>query len=121
MSNDQAYELLYFDPRTGRQVKENQRDTQWASWTCTLGELLRVGWIMRRRMTNESGLRDQSENGLQNISFKPWLIHEISLSHKYSSICPISWYLLKSYLFHFLYNAHDDQLFPLYWNLQVLM
>ncbi|GAX81084.1 hypothetical protein CEUSTIGMA_g8518.t1 [Chlamydomonas eustigma] len=36
-SNDQAYELLYFDPRTGRQVKENQRDTVWATWTCTLG------------------------------------------------------------------------------------
>jgi len=40
MSNDQAYELLHFDPRTGRQVKENQRDTQWASWTGTLGRIL---------------------------------------------------------------------------------
>jgi len=36
-STDQAYELLYFDPLTGRQVKENQRDTQWATWTSTLG------------------------------------------------------------------------------------
>ena len=40
-SNDQAYELLYFDPKTGKQVKENQRDTQWATWTCTLGEWAR--------------------------------------------------------------------------------
>jgi len=37
MSNDQAYEILYSDPRTGRQVKENQRDTRWATWTCVLG------------------------------------------------------------------------------------
>ncbi|KAG1660540.1 hypothetical protein FOA52_003891 [Chlamydomonas sp. UWO 241] len=37
MSNDQAYEILYSDPRTGQMVKENQRDTHWATWTCVLG------------------------------------------------------------------------------------
>lgn len=37
MSNCQAYELLFFDPRTGKQVKETQRDTQWATWTGILG------------------------------------------------------------------------------------
>lgn len=36
MSNDQAYELLYFDPKNGKQVKANQRDTAWATWTCEL-------------------------------------------------------------------------------------
>lgn len=37
MSNCQAYELLHFDPRTGRQVKQSQRDTRWATWTGILG------------------------------------------------------------------------------------
>lgn len=37
MSNDQAYEILYFDPLTGKQIKENQRDTEWATWSCELG------------------------------------------------------------------------------------
>lgn len=32
-----ALQLLYLDPRTGKQVKENQRDTRWATWTCVLG------------------------------------------------------------------------------------
>eukprot|EP00798_Chlamydomonas_sp_ICE-L_P014236 gene14236-20208_t len=27
-SNDQAYEILYSDPKNGKQVKENQRDTK---------------------------------------------------------------------------------------------
>eukprot|EP00775_Hariotina_reticulata_P001782 gene1782-2116_t len=32
-----AYELLYFDATTGKQVQHNQRDTVWASYTNTLG------------------------------------------------------------------------------------
>ncbi|KAL6747740.1 WD40-repeat-containing domain protein [Haematococcus lacustris] len=36
-SNDQAYEILYFDPRSGRQVGGCQRDTRWATWSCVLG------------------------------------------------------------------------------------
>ncbi|KAG2450199.1 hypothetical protein HYH02_000301 [Chlamydomonas schloesseri] len=36
-SNCGAYELLYFEAATGKQVRQNQRDTPWATWTCTLG------------------------------------------------------------------------------------
>lgn len=36
-SNCGAYELLYFEAATGKQIRQNQRDTQWATWTCTLG------------------------------------------------------------------------------------
>uniref|UniRef100_A0A061QZA5 Echinoderm microtubule-associated 6 n=1 Tax=Tetraselmis sp. GSL018 TaxID=582737 RepID=A0A061QZA5_9CHLO len=36
-TTDTARELLYFNPRTCRQVKENQRDTRWATWTLTCG------------------------------------------------------------------------------------
>ncbi|KAK9824333.1 hypothetical protein WJX72_009517 [[Myrmecia] bisecta] len=36
-SNCGAYELLYFDASSGKQVKANQRDTPWATWTCILG------------------------------------------------------------------------------------
>lgn len=36
-SNDGAYELLYWDGNTGKQIAKNQRDTTWATWTCTLG------------------------------------------------------------------------------------
>ncbi|KAG2499991.1 hypothetical protein HYH03_002273 [Edaphochlamys debaryana] len=36
-SNCGAYELLYFEAATGKQVRQDQRDTQWQSWTCTLG------------------------------------------------------------------------------------
>ena len=32
-----SYELLYWDPTTGRQVLKNQRDTAWDTWTCALG------------------------------------------------------------------------------------
>lgn len=32
-----AGELLYWDGRSGRQVRENQRDTAWATWTSLLG------------------------------------------------------------------------------------
>ncbi|KAF5837533.1 hypothetical protein DUNSADRAFT_4226 [Dunaliella salina] len=32
-----AYELLYFDAITGKQVRQNQRDTMWHTWTCTQG------------------------------------------------------------------------------------
>ncbi len=30
-------QILYFDPRTGKQLKDNQRDTAWAGWSCLLG------------------------------------------------------------------------------------
>lgn len=36
-SNCGAYELLYFEAATGKQIRQNQRDAQWATWTCTLG------------------------------------------------------------------------------------
>jgi hypothetical protein len=29
--------VLHFDARTGKQVKENQRDTRWHTWSSTLG------------------------------------------------------------------------------------
>ena len=32
-----ACELLYWDPVSGEQVLENQRDARWESWTCTQG------------------------------------------------------------------------------------
>ncbi|KAK3262979.1 hypothetical protein CYMTET_28194, partial [Cymbomonas tetramitiformis] len=37
MSNCGAYEVLYWNARDGSQVKQNQRDTDWATWTCILG------------------------------------------------------------------------------------
>ncbi|GFH33025.1 WD_REPEATS_REGION domain-containing protein, partial [Haematococcus lacustris] len=30
-------QILYFDPRSGRQVGGCQRDTRWATWSCVLG------------------------------------------------------------------------------------
>eukprot|EP00873_Tetraselmis_striata_P042208 jgi/Tetstr1/462472/TSEL_007468.t1 len=36
-SSDTAKELLYFSSRTCKQVKENQRDTVWASWSTVQG------------------------------------------------------------------------------------
>lgn len=36
-SNCASYEILYWDARHGKQITENQRDTEWASWTCPLG------------------------------------------------------------------------------------
>jgi len=36
-SSDTAKELLYFSPNTCKQVKENQRDTAWASWSTVQG------------------------------------------------------------------------------------
>ncbi len=38
-SNCGAYELLFFNPSTGEQIvaASATRDTEWASWTCTLG------------------------------------------------------------------------------------
>jgi hypothetical protein len=37
-----AYELLFCDTTTGRQITSatELRDVKWATWTCTLGELL---------------------------------------------------------------------------------
>lgn len=36
-SNSAAYEILYHNPKTGKQVVETQRDTKWDTWTCVLG------------------------------------------------------------------------------------
>ncbi|KAK9820398.1 hypothetical protein WJX72_009942 [[Myrmecia] bisecta] len=36
-SADSSYEILYWDPQTGRQVTANQRDTAWHTWTTVLG------------------------------------------------------------------------------------
>ncbi|KXZ56858.1 hypothetical protein GPECTOR_1g774 [Gonium pectorale] len=32
-----AYELLYFEAATGKQIRQSQRDTQWQTYTCVLG------------------------------------------------------------------------------------
>ncbi|KAK3283901.1 hypothetical protein CYMTET_8419, partial [Cymbomonas tetramitiformis] len=37
MSNCNAYEILYWDPMSGKQLKQNQRNAQWHTWTCILG------------------------------------------------------------------------------------
>jgi hypothetical protein len=34
MSNCGAYDLLHFDPRSGRKLKKAQNDTIWDTWTC---------------------------------------------------------------------------------------
>ena len=36
-SNCNAHEILYWNPKTGKQIAANQRDTEWQSWTLTLG------------------------------------------------------------------------------------
>ena len=36
-TNCASYEILYWDPLTGKQVLQNQRDAQWESWTSVLG------------------------------------------------------------------------------------
>lgn len=36
-SNDTSREVLHWDGLTGRKVTSNQRDAQWASWSCPLG------------------------------------------------------------------------------------
>lgn len=36
-STSQAYEIIYFDPRSGRRVSHPQRDTAWDTWTCPVG------------------------------------------------------------------------------------
>lgn len=37
MSNCGAYEQLFWNPRTGKRMQKNQRDTRMAEWTCSLG------------------------------------------------------------------------------------
>ena len=34
MSTCGAYDLLFFDPRSGRKLRTAQNDTRWATWTC---------------------------------------------------------------------------------------
>ncbi|GMH44987.1 hypothetical protein BSKO_12944 [Bryopsis sp. KO-2023] len=36
-SNDQAYEVLHFNPLKGTLIKASQQDTLWKTWTCVLG------------------------------------------------------------------------------------
>lgn len=36
-SNCNAYERIYWDVATGRQLAQNQRDRDWHTWTCRLG------------------------------------------------------------------------------------
>ncbi|MEW5309958.1 MAG: hypothetical protein WDW38_001797 [Sanguina aurantia] len=36
-SNCGAFELLYWEASTGKQIRQDQRDTLWENWTCTLG------------------------------------------------------------------------------------
>ena len=36
-TNSSDYEVLYWDVKTGKQVRQNQRDTNWHTWTCILG------------------------------------------------------------------------------------
>lgn len=36
-ANCAAYEVLYWDPKTGRQITANQRNAGWHTWTCALG------------------------------------------------------------------------------------
>lgn len=47
MSNCNAYEMLYWEASTGRQVKANQRDASWATYTCTLGFPVMGIWPVR--------------------------------------------------------------------------
>lgn len=32
-----GYEILYWNARSGKQVRQNTRDVRWATWTCVLG------------------------------------------------------------------------------------
>ena len=36
-ANCAAYEVLYWDPKTGKQITANQRNAGWHTWTCNLG------------------------------------------------------------------------------------
>ena len=56
MSNDQAYELLYFDAATGKQIKANQRDTAWHTFTCVLGFNVMGIWPRDSNGTDINGL-----------------------------------------------------------------
>lgn len=47
MSNCNAYEMLYWEAASGRQVKANQRDQRWASHTCILGFPVMGIWPVR--------------------------------------------------------------------------
>lgn len=36
-SNCAAREILYWNPRTGKQMPNSCRDVEWAGWTCLYG------------------------------------------------------------------------------------
>ncbi|KAK9809912.1 hypothetical protein WJX72_001539 [[Myrmecia] bisecta] len=61
-ANCAANELLYWNPVTGKQVCEGQRDTQWASWTCALGFPVMGVWPQDRDSTDINSL-DRSKGG----------------------------------------------------------
>ena len=37
MTNDQSYDILIWDPHTGKKVVHTQHNQTWHTWTCTLG------------------------------------------------------------------------------------
>eukprot|EP00892_Ulva_mutabilis_P007281 jgi/Ulvmu1/4925/UM203_0004.1 len=56
-----ACELLCWDGRTGRQVRENQRDTRWATWTSVLGFPVMGVWYSGADATDVNAVcRDES-------------------------------------------------------------
>lgn len=60
-----ACELLYWDGRTGRQVRFNQRDTCWATWTSLLGFPVMGVWYSGADATDVNAVsRDESHRWL---------------------------------------------------------
>ncbi|PNH12713.1 Lipoxygenase y domain-containing protein 1 [Tetrabaena socialis] len=59
-SNCGAYELLYFEAATGKQIRQNQRDAAWHTWTCTLGFPVMGVW---RKDTDGTDINALSNNG----------------------------------------------------------
>jgi hypothetical protein len=57
-SNCQGYELLFWNAATGEQNKSaiSLRDVTWATWTCTLGWPVQVGFEWALDNSDHSGL-----------------------------------------------------------------
>lgn len=72
-STDNAYEILYWNPRTGRQILENQRDTNWATFTCIVGYSVMGIW--------ESGMDGTDINAVDRSSTGEYLVASDDLSH----------------------------------------